>query len=78
MGVTGMFLLGVVCLSSWAAFVVFAFGGLVTLILLGFALDQIPDPDMAGTIEFSEEDKAEQGERPSRRGSSSKPKNGRR
>jgi hypothetical protein len=71
-------LLDAVCLSSWAAFVVLAFGGLVTLILLGFAIDQIPDPDMAGTIEFREEDKAEQGESSSRRRSSSKPNNGRR
>lgn len=38
------------------------FGGMITLMLLGFLLDQIPDPDFAGIMEVDPNDEAEKGE----------------
>jgi len=38
------------------------FGGLITIMLLGFLLDQIPDPDFAGILEVDPNDEAEKGQ----------------
>ena len=37
------------------------FGGLITIMLLGFLLDQIPDPDFAGVMIPDQTDEAEKG-----------------
>jgi hypothetical protein len=38
------------------------FGGMITIMLLGFLLDQIPDPDFAGIMEVDPNDEAEKGQ----------------
>jgi len=38
------------------------FGGLITIMLLGFLLDQIPDPNFAEVTEFDPNDEAEKGQ----------------
>jgi hypothetical protein len=35
---------------------------MITIMLLGFALDQIPDPNFAGVVEIDERDEAEKGD----------------
>jgi hypothetical protein len=38
------------------------FGGLITIMLLGFLLDQIPDPAFTGIMEVDPNDEAEKGQ----------------
>jgi hypothetical protein len=38
------------------------FGGLITIMLLGFLLDQIPDPAFAEVMEVDPNDEAEKGQ----------------
>jgi hypothetical protein len=38
------------------------FGGMITIMLLGFLLDQIPDPNFAGIMEVDPNDEAEKGQ----------------
>jgi hypothetical protein len=38
------------------------FGGLITIMLLGVLLDQIPDPAFAGLMELDPNDEAEKGQ----------------
>jgi hypothetical protein len=38
------------------------FGGLITIMLLGFLLDQIPDPNFAEVMEMDPNDEAEKGQ----------------
>lgn len=38
------------------------FGGVITIMLLGFLLDQIPDPAFAGLMELDPNDEAEKGQ----------------
>jgi hypothetical protein len=44
-----------------SAFVIIIFGGMITIMLLGFALHQIPDANFAGIID-EELEKTEKGE----------------
>jgi hypothetical protein len=44
------------------AFIIMVFGGMITIMLLGFLLDQIPDPDFAGIMEVDLNDEAEKGQ----------------
>jgi hypothetical protein len=38
------------------------FGGLITIMLLGFLLDHIPDPNFPGLMELDPTDEAEKGQ----------------
>jgi hypothetical protein len=43
------------------AFIIMVFGGMITIMLLGFLL-QISDPDFAGIMEVDQNDEAEKGQ----------------
>jgi len=52
------------------AFVILVFGGMIAMMLLGIAIDQIPDPKFAGTIPLNEVDPRDEEEKGSRAGRS--------